>query len=32
MNFPTANILPHNEIYPLKGVYAVNIKFGDEDP
>ena len=23
MNFPTANILPHNEIYPLKGVYAV---------
>ena len=30
MNFPTANILPHNEIYPLKGVYAVNIKFGDE--
>ena len=30
MNFPTANILPHNEIYPLKGVYAVNIKFADE--
>ena len=31
MNFPTANILPHNEIYPLKGVYAINIKFGDDD-
>ena len=30
MNFPTANILPHNEIYPLKGVYVVNIKFGDK--
>ena len=27
MNFPTANILPHNEIYPLKGVYAVKVKF-----
>ena len=27
MNFPTANILPHNEIYPLKGVYAVTTKF-----
>ena len=23
MNFPTANILPHNLIYPLKGVYVV---------
>ena len=23
MKFPTANILPHEEIYPLKGVYAV---------
>jgi riboflavin kinase/FMN adenylyltransferase len=23
MNFPTANILPHDQIYPLKGVYAV---------
>mgnify|MGYP003309284015 CR=1 FL=1 len=27
MNFPTANILPHNEIYPLKGVYVVKVKF-----
>ena len=25
MNFPTANLLPHNLIYPMKGVYAVNI-------
>ena len=25
MNFPTANILPHQEIYPLKGVYAVSV-------
>ena len=25
MNFPTANVLPHNQIYPMKGVYAVNI-------
>jgi len=25
MNFPTANILPHNQIYPLQGVYSVNI-------
>jgi riboflavin kinase/FMN adenylyltransferase len=25
MNFPTANLLPHDQIYPLKGVYAVNI-------
>ena len=23
MNFPTANILPHNHLHPLKGVYAV---------
>ena len=23
MSFPTANILPHDQIYPLKGVYAV---------
>ena len=23
MNFPTANILPHQQIYPSKGVYAV---------
>ena len=23
MNFPTANILPHDQIYPLKGVYAI---------
>ena len=27
MNFPTANLLPHNLIYPMKGVYAVNIRF-----
>tara|TARA_Y100001970_G_scaffold181826_1_gene221276 strand:+ start:6541 stop:7473 length:933 start_codon:yes stop_codon:yes gene_type:complete len=27
MNFPTANILPHDQIYPLKGVYTVNVKF-----
>ena len=23
MNFPTANILPHNHLHPLKGVYAI---------
>ena len=23
INFPTANILPHQQIYPLKGVYAI---------
>ena len=23
MQFPTANLLPHNLIYPMKGVYAV---------
>ena len=25
MNFPTANLLPHDQIYPMKGVYVVNI-------
>ena len=25
MNFSTANMLPHHQIYPMKGVYAVNI-------
>ena len=25
MNFPTANILPHQQIYPLNGVYAVRV-------
>ena len=25
MNFPTANLLPHDQIYPLRGEYAVNI-------
>ena len=25
MNFPTANLFPHDQIYPLKGVYAVKI-------
>ena len=25
MNFPTANILPHQQIYPLKGVYIVKV-------
>ena len=29
MNFPTANLLPHNQIYPLKGVYAVNVLIND---
>ena len=24
MNFPTANLLPHAQIYPLKGVYVIN--------
>ena len=24
INFPTANILPHDQIYPAKGVYAIN--------
>ena len=28
MNFPTANILPHNQIYPLKGVYAIKASVG----
>jgi riboflavin kinase / FMN adenylyltransferase len=25
MNFPTANILPHDQIYPMYGVYSVKI-------
>ena len=25
MNFPTANLLPHDQVYPLKGVYAVKV-------
>ena len=31
MNFPTANIMPHDEIYPLRGVYAVNVKFENKN-
>ncbi len=27
MNFPTANILPHKQIHPQKGVYVVKVKF-----
>ena len=27
MNFPTANLLPHDQVYPLKGVYAVQSAF-----
>ena len=30
MNFPTANILPHEQIYPLKGVYAVKILINNQ--
>ena len=29
MNFPTANLLPHKQIYPKKGVYVVNISLND---
>ena len=25
MNFPTANIMPHDEIYPSRGVYAIRV-------
>lgn len=30
LGFPTANIDPHHEVIPPKGVYAVRIIFGDE--
>ena len=30
MNFPTANILPHSQVYPKKGVYAIHAIM-DED-
>jgi len=29
INFPTANLLPHEQIYPLKGVYAVNVRINE---
>ena len=31
MNFPTANILPHNLIYPLKGVYIVKTSINQKN-
>ena len=27
INFPTANMIPHDQIYPLKGVYAIQSLF-----
>ena len=30
INFPTANLLPHEQIYPLKGVYAVKTLLNDQ--
>ena len=30
MGFPTANISPHEQIYPLKGVYVVQILLNDK--
>jgi len=29
MNFPTANMLPHSQVYPQKGVYAINAIMDD---
>ena len=29
INFPTANILPHSQVYPQKGVYAINAIMGN---
>ncbi|SVB38432.1 uncharacterized protein METZ01_LOCUS191286 [marine metagenome] len=29
MNFPTANFLPHEQVYPAKGVYAVQTLIND---
>ena len=31
MNFPTANILPHQQIYPLKGVYAIRTSINQKN-
>ena len=30
MNFPTANLLPHEQVYPAKGVYAVQTLINDQ--
>ena len=30
MNFPTANILPHEQLYPLRGVYAIQTCINDK--
>ena len=30
MGFPTANLFPHDQIYPLKGVYVVQILLNDK--
>ena len=30
INFPTANIAPHDQIYPLKGVYAVKVLLNNQ--
>jgi len=30
MNFPTANLLPHEQVYPAKGVYAVQTFINDQ--
>ena len=29
MNFPTANLLPHEQVYPAKGVYVVQTLIND---
>jgi len=31
MNFPTANILPHQQIYPLKGVYVIKTSINQKN-
>ena len=30
MNFPTANIIPHDQIHPCKGVYAVKVEINSK--
>jgi len=30
MNFPTANIIPHNQIHPRKGVYAIKVEINSK--
>ena len=31
MNFPTANISPHEQIYPAKGVYAIKTQINKQN-